>query len=238
MHRRTQDVHYTESGISNLVLEGVAVWVCPNGHDPVIELPDVDALYQRLSESIVVKPGPLAGEEVRFLRKQLGFASKEYARLIGITPVHLSRSENSDTVSRLVDRVARLVYVQGLAARGVRFPHDLLELFARLPDKLESFEHRLRVIDAAERAGTDFHVLEWRAKHVALETPVLEDISSVFDDLIEPSDLADLFEMGRGQWVADTGLASAQTSTLVSTHTPTRPHLSLVHGDEQKEKSA
>jgi len=166
------DVQYPEIGIPNVVVEDAVVWTCSNGHDQVIEVVDPDAMRRRLAESIVMKPGVLHGGELRFLRRYLEYPAKSFAQLIGITPVHLSRSENGPAISRTLDRLARLLLVQSEAEQGRRFPHDIIEHLRTISDEPEiDYVHRLRAIELPETGTT-----EWRGSYAATERAISQQV--------------------------------------------------------------
>lgn len=145
--RRTVD--YPESGLDNVQLTNVPVWVCSNGHEE-IEIPAVTELHDVLAQLIIRKPAGLTGPEIRFLRRRVGIQAKDFAQRIGLTPVALSRFENGrHRISRRIDLLIRLSAAAMIAAqRGKAFPADL----APLVDALEAWDighHRLRHVDTA-----------------------------------------------------------------------------------------
>ena len=52
---------YTESGLENVLLHGITVRHCPNGHDRVVSLPRVAELHQVITRAISDKHGKLTG---------------------------------------------------------------------------------------------------------------------------------------------------------------------------------
>ena len=144
-----RNVDYPESGLDNVELFNVPVWVCPNNHDEV-EIPAVTQLHELLAYLIIRKPACITGPEIKFLRRRIGIQAKEFAERIGLTPVALSRFETqSRPVSRRTDLLIRLSAAAMIAARDEKpFPADL----APLVQTLETWDigsHRLRHVDAA-----------------------------------------------------------------------------------------
>src|ERR1700733_5987621 len=82
--------HYVGSGLQNVYLVGVKYWMCPVCGRPSAEIPALKPLLQSIARTLVEKKSPLIGEQVRFLRKGLGRASKDFAALIGVTPERYS----------------------------------------------------------------------------------------------------------------------------------------------------
>jgi putative zinc finger/helix-turn-helix YgiT family protein len=145
--RRTVD--YPESGLTNVELFNVPVWVCENNHEEV-EIPAVSQLHELLAHLIIRKPAILSGGEIKFLRRRVDIQAKEFAQRIGLTPVSLSRFENGQRkVSRRIDLLIRLSAAAMIAARNNKpFPADLAPLVRTL-EAWDIGNHRLRHVDAA-----------------------------------------------------------------------------------------
>lgn len=138
---------YPESGLSNVQLLNVPVWVCENGHEET-EIPAVNQLHELLAHLILRKPAHLRGAEIKFLRRRISMQAKQFAERIGITPVQLSRLEtDARPMSHRMDLLIRLSMAALIAARdGKPFPADM----APTVEKLEAWDigrHRLRHID-------------------------------------------------------------------------------------------
>jgi transcriptional regulator with XRE-family HTH domain len=139
-------VHYLESGLDNVWLNNVPVWLCSNGHEE-LEIPAVDQLHDVLADLIVRKPTPLVGAEMRFLRKRLGLTAQQFAGRLGVTAVHLSRLENGRRgLQRTMDLLVRLFCAHTLAEKQHRpCPPELTTILQQLEALPHSVaEHRLR----------------------------------------------------------------------------------------------
>jgi transcriptional regulator with XRE-family HTH domain len=148
--RRT--VNYPESGLNNVVLSNVPVWVCPNNHEEK-EIPAISQLHELLAQMIIRKPAPLVGAEIRFLRRRVDLTAKEFAAKIGLTPVRLSQLENlKDGVHKRADLLVRLSIAALIATRDSKpFPNDLGHLVDQLERALDTGAHRLRHTDSPFR---------------------------------------------------------------------------------------
>lgn len=140
-------VDYAESGLNNVQLINVPVWVCPSGHEEV-EIPAVTQLHELLAYLIIRKPAVLSGPEIKFLRRRIGIQAKDFAQRIGLTPVALSRFETgSRQLGRRTDLLIKLAAAALIAARDNKpIPSDL----APLVDSLEAWDigaHRVRHVD-------------------------------------------------------------------------------------------
>ncbi len=112
MRKVVKDHPYLESGLTNVVLKDLPVYVCACGEEmPVIG--GVDILHGEIADAVAAKSSPLTGEEARFLRKQTGMKAKELAEVMGVTKVTVSRWENSAAnLGAGSDRLMRLIYVK------------------------------------------------------------------------------------------------------------------------------
>lgn len=146
--RKTVD--YPESGLNNVELSNVPVWICDNGHEEV-EIPAVTELHELLAHMIIRKPAYLTGAEVKFLRRRIALSAKEFAERIGITPQHLSKLENDRVKrSKVLDLLIRLSIASLLAARDKKpIPADLAPLVDQLEAAWDIGAHRVKHNDQA-----------------------------------------------------------------------------------------
>lgn len=110
----TQKNHrYTESGLSNVVLQEVEVRSCPNCGDEQIVLPRVADLHRAIALAIVRTNIRLNGDEVRFVRKYMGLSGADFAARMGVDPSTVSRWENAhEPIGPQADRLVRLMVVR------------------------------------------------------------------------------------------------------------------------------
>ena len=157
---QTQDrtnVPYPESGLDNVQLLNVPVWMCQNGHVE-IEIPAVGDLHNLLAHMIVRQRAPLSGRDVRFLRKRAGLTARQFAAQIGRTPEWVSQIENGhvalDRTNELLFRLSLGVLV---AAKSGRSPDDLAPL-------VEELERAMNVVALRVRHNDDaLPAQEWEA---------------------------------------------------------------------------
>src|SRR2546428_271217 len=83
---RRETVKYDESGLSFVTLANVEVRTCPNCGEREIVLPRIEELHRVIALQLANKPGPLVSEEIRFLRKYLGYSGGAFAKLTGHQP--------------------------------------------------------------------------------------------------------------------------------------------------------
>lgn len=103
--------HFVGSGLDNVYLVGVTYYVCPDCQLQSAEIPALKNLFDALARTIVEKQSALTGPELRFLRKHLRKKAIDFAPLVGITPQHLSKLENSDdSIDSSLDKLIRLSF--------------------------------------------------------------------------------------------------------------------------------
>ncbi len=106
-----KEYQFVESGLDNVILAGVDVTQCPECNEEFVSIPNVVALMDLIAEQIMLKTGRLTGQEIRFLRKNLLMKIAEFATLLGVDRVSLSRWENEQVKPTVAnDRLIRLTY--------------------------------------------------------------------------------------------------------------------------------
>jgi DNA-binding transcriptional regulator YiaG len=76
------------------------------------ELPAVQSLHAAIAKHFLFRREALRGEEVRFLRKEMGIKAKDFAEVLGVTKVAVSRWENSRRpLAAVTDRLIRCVFL-------------------------------------------------------------------------------------------------------------------------------
>jgi len=105
-----EEYHYTESGLNNVYLSNVCVYKCDCG-EFFASIPAVIKLNENIGRSIIKKKSGLTGEEIKYLRKNIGLSAKEFAEYLGVNQSTLSRWENEkQTIDKSNDRVVRMIY--------------------------------------------------------------------------------------------------------------------------------
>lgn len=147
--RTTTD--YPESGLDNVQLVNVPVWQCPNDHQE-LQVPAADQLHALLTDMVLRKPAKLTGQEIRFLRKELGMTLREFGGRLGMTDVHLSRIEkgNRRMISSTTNLLVRLTVAWELTRQDrIPFPRDLEPVVDELEQTWDIGSHRLRHRDSS-----------------------------------------------------------------------------------------
>lgn len=125
---------YTESGLPNVVLHNVEVRRCTSCGEEELVLPRLAQLHRLIAHTLATKPSRLRSEEVRFLRKHIGWSGVDFAKHMGVTPSQVSRWENGDPMSPQADRLLRALWA--MTPQVHSYPLEL-EMFAELGDESE-----------------------------------------------------------------------------------------------------
>ncbi len=98
--------HYTECGLPNVYLV--------NGR-PSLLIEDIDGLHSAIGKLLVQKPGALEGDEIRFLRTEMGLSQADLGTRLGVSKRSVLRWEkNQGRVSRKSDLSLRALYLHFL----------------------------------------------------------------------------------------------------------------------------
>lgn len=89
-----ENYKYAESGLSCVTLRGMDVARCATCGESEVAIPAIAELHQAIARVIVLKAERLVPEEIRFLRKHLGFSQPDIAARLGVAVETVSRWEN------------------------------------------------------------------------------------------------------------------------------------------------
>jgi DNA-binding transcriptional regulator YiaG len=69
---------------------------------------------KNIADIVVGSANPLTGQEIRYLRKSLGKSSRDFAKLVGVTPDQVSRWElNRNRPEPSADKLIRMLACHG-----------------------------------------------------------------------------------------------------------------------------
>jgi putative zinc finger/helix-turn-helix YgiT family protein len=147
MSVKREDYRYDESGLSNVVLEGITVRRCPGCDAAEPTIPNIEGLHRAIAQALITQPRRLSGEEIRFLRTYLGWTGVDFARHMGVVPTSVSRWENDkEPIGPQAERALRLMVATRDPERS--YPLDRL---AELSDQTDTAEMRMRARGAGWR---------------------------------------------------------------------------------------
>lgn len=110
VEKHVGDFHYKACGLPEVWLEGVVIRTCTGCTEGGgVEIPDIAGLHTVLAGYLIQQKARLAHFEVRFLRKTLGWSSKDFAQKMGVDPATVSRWEaGTQNMEPAYDRLLRL----------------------------------------------------------------------------------------------------------------------------------
>jgi putative zinc finger/helix-turn-helix YgiT family protein len=104
------DYNYAESGLENVCLKNVEVLNCSCGENFAF-IKNSSDLDNTIAKQLLIQNKQLTGKEIRFLRKNLGLKSKDFAEFLGVDNVTVSRWERGEERPHLTtDKFIRLSY--------------------------------------------------------------------------------------------------------------------------------
>jgi putative transcriptional regulator len=93
MKTTREDYRYAECGLRNVMLLGMEVSHCAGCGDTEVAIPAIEELHKGMARVIILKKERLVPEEIRFLRKHLGFRGVDLASVLGVVAETVSRWE-------------------------------------------------------------------------------------------------------------------------------------------------
>ena len=87
--------HYTECGLQNVFVEGLE-FVADDEGDEIITIPAVNELHRVIALGIVSHEHGMSGDELRFLRTEMGYTQAELAALVHHDRQSIGRWERAE----------------------------------------------------------------------------------------------------------------------------------------------
>jgi putative zinc finger/helix-turn-helix YgiT family protein len=138
--QKDQTVAYDFGGLPHVALKGIDVRVCENGHREYV-IPAVEGLHSLIAHTLALKPSRLASDEIRFMRKFLGYSQADFAPRMGVAPESVNRWESG--AIQMAAPAERLLRLAVLMLDPVS-NYKTLDLFAKLTEKREPARMALR----------------------------------------------------------------------------------------------
>lgn len=148
--RKSQRYHYVESGLDNVYLDSIDLLVCEGCGDESPIIPRILELHAAIGRAVALQQSPLRGEDVRFLRKELGLRARQWAALLRVSVETLSRWENNEQkIGPQSDALFRLMYFRMREEREGRFlPGDIVDQVAAVPAEQRNMPLLLADVEA------------------------------------------------------------------------------------------
>ncbi|MCO4316265.1 helix-turn-helix domain-containing protein [Phyllobacterium sp. 21LDTY02-6] len=136
--------HYTESGLSNVYISGIAVELDDDG-DETITIPAINELHCVIALGIVSHDKGMSGAELRFLRSEMGLTQAELAKTVHRDKQSIGRWERGEIE---IDSPAEAL-IRRLAIEKLQLPTDagIDELSRRSIPTVETQTINIRKVD-------------------------------------------------------------------------------------------
>jgi putative zinc finger/helix-turn-helix YgiT family protein len=110
MKSSRENYRYAECGLDTVTLANVEVRRCPECGEYEVDIPRMEELHRVIAHEVASKSARLTAQEVRFLRKYLGFSGVDFAATLDVTAETVSRWETGKKqMSPVAERALRLM---------------------------------------------------------------------------------------------------------------------------------
>jgi putative transcriptional regulator len=105
-----RNYRYTESGLSDVILQGVEVADCQKCGNSDVIIPRMAKIHHSIAQALANSPARLTGEQLRFLRKHLGLSGDQLGAYLHTDRTKISKWERGeDRIGPASDRLVRLL---------------------------------------------------------------------------------------------------------------------------------
>jgi len=140
---------YLESGLDNVIIRGIEIFQCSCGEHSAF-IPQIMEIHRAIAKCLIEQTRPLAGREMRLLRKNMGMKAIELAKFLGVDKATVSRWENEkDKHSDIIDRYIRLLY-----ATRMNMPDEANILATDLLSAIDAAHPKLPIFLVADQLRT------------------------------------------------------------------------------------
>jgi DNA-binding transcriptional regulator YiaG len=107
--------HYTESGLQNVFIEGLEIAIDDEG-DEVVTIPAINELHRVIAYGIVSHKHGISGDELRFLRSEMGYTQNELAVLVHHDKQSIGRWERGEyEIDSSAEAIVRRLAIEKLS---------------------------------------------------------------------------------------------------------------------------
>ena len=126
---KRENYRYAACGLPNVTLVGVEVRRCAKCGEHEVIIPRVEELHRFLAATVARQGSRLSKDEIRFLRKFLGYSGADFAKLISVTPETVSRWENGrERITPSTEKLIRMLVVYKQPIRD--YPIETLSMIS------------------------------------------------------------------------------------------------------------
>lgn len=129
-----RNYRYAESGLPNVILQGVEVADCPKCGNSDVFIPRMAQIHRAIAQALAKSPARLTGGQLRFLRKHLGLSGDEFGRYLHTDKTKISKWETEeDRIGPATDRLVRLL----VTALDIELRPQVVAVAEHLPQILD-----------------------------------------------------------------------------------------------------
>ena len=118
---------YDGCGLDNVIIKGVTFIVDDHG-EKIIQIPNINGLHKAIVESILERKSGMTGQELRFLRTEMGMTQAEMAALVHRTPLAISRWERGEQL--IAGNAEALIRLHAAEQLGIDIDASVQEISA------------------------------------------------------------------------------------------------------------
>ena len=150
----TECYHYTECGLGGIYLAGgYKIVESPTGRHVTIK--DIDGLHKAIGQNLIFNKKDLDGNEIRFLRHELGLSQTLLANLLDVSEQSINRWERGKTnINKPAEALIRALYAEHIEDQGgiKRMLRRIIDLEDRMDETLTLHKRSGKLWEPAEQA--------------------------------------------------------------------------------------
>lgn len=142
--------HYTECGLQNVFIDGLEFVVDDDG-DEIITIPAVNKLHGVIALGIVSHKHGMSGDELRFLRTEMGYTQAELAELVHHDKQSIGRWERGEfDLDSAAEAIIRRLAIEKL---GLEVDSGIDELSRRSIPTVQPQPINIRKVECNDNDG-------------------------------------------------------------------------------------
>lgn len=107
--------HYTECGLQNVFIDGMKIVIDDEG-DEIVTISYINELHKMIALGVVSHKHGISGDELRFLRTEMGYTQAELAGLVHHDRQSIGRWERSEfEIDSSAEAIIRRLSIEKLA---------------------------------------------------------------------------------------------------------------------------
>ena len=138
MTTTTEYYHYTECGLEGVYLvSGYEIVESPEGR--YVTIKDIDGLHKTIGQSLIYNKKDMDGDDIRFLRHELGLSQTLLANLLDVSEQSINRWERGKSnINKPAEALIRALYAEHIEDEGgiKRMLKRIIDLEDQMGEKL------------------------------------------------------------------------------------------------------